>query len=183
MVLNDIIDQVSERPQSKATHFSSAYQVGYFPIKHSPIWLLLCCRTTMTRDPRWRTLCSTASREPRTWCVSGIVAGCGSGLQRYNTLLTNVSEINVNKYYYWLCSVCVLLMIYLYLLMLHPQVLSIIVFDPFTELFITLCIVVNVLFMSADHYDVEYDGMWVLQSTSLGSDSIWIFQNMAKSLR
>ena len=43
--------------------------------------------------------------------------------------------------------------------MLHPQVLSIIVFDPFTELFITLCIVVNVLFMSADHYDVEYDGM------------------------
>ena len=39
------------------------------------------------------------------------------------------------------------------------QVLSIIVFDPFTELFITLCIVVNVLFMSADHYDVEYDGM------------------------
>ena len=27
MVLNDIIDQVSERPQSKATHFSSAYQV------------------------------------------------------------------------------------------------------------------------------------------------------------
>ena len=102
MVLNDIIDQVSERPQSKATHFSSAYQVGYFPIKHSPIWLLLCCRTTMTRDPRWRTLCSTASREPRTWCVSGIVAGCGSGLQRYtHTLLTNVSEINVNKYYYW----------------------------------------------------------------------------------
>ncbi len=27
MVLNDIIDQVSERPQSKATHLSSAYQV------------------------------------------------------------------------------------------------------------------------------------------------------------
>jgi hypothetical protein len=29
MVLNDIIDQVSERPQSKATHLSSAYQVTY----------------------------------------------------------------------------------------------------------------------------------------------------------
>ena len=40
-----------------------------------------------------------------------------------------------------------------------PQVLSIIVFDPFTELFITLCIVVNVVFMGLDHYDVEYDGM------------------------
>ena len=36
MVLNDIIDQVSERPQSKATHFSSAYQVcieGWSPKK------------------------------------------------------------------------------------------------------------------------------------------------------
>ena len=32
-----------------------------------------------------------------------------------------------------------------------------IVFDPFTELFITLCIVVNVVFMGADHYNVDYD--------------------------
>ena len=39
------------------------------------------------------------------------------------------------------------------------QLFSYIVFDPFVELFITLCIVVNVLFMSADHYNVEYDGM------------------------
>ena len=45
------------------------------------------------------------------------------------------------------------------LTLLLPQVLSIIVFDPFTELFITLCIVVNVVFMGLDHYDVEYDGM------------------------
>ena len=35
MVLNDIIDQVSERPQSKATHFSSAYQV--IPILRLPL--------------------------------------------------------------------------------------------------------------------------------------------------
>jgi hypothetical protein len=33
MVLNDIIDQVSERPQSKATHLSSAYQVGMRRVK------------------------------------------------------------------------------------------------------------------------------------------------------
>ena len=45
------------------------------------------------------------------------------------------------------------------LTLLLAQVLSIIVFDPFTELFITLCIVVNVVFMGLDHYDVEYDGM------------------------
>ena len=39
------------------------------------------------------------------------------------------------------------------------EVMSYFVFDPFTELFITLCIAVNVLFMAADHYSVEYDGM------------------------
>lgn len=32
-----------------------------------------------------------------------------------------------------------------------------IVFDPFVELFITLCIVVNTLFMALDHYDMDKD--------------------------
>lgn len=31
------------------------------------------------------------------------------------------------------------------------------VFDPFTELFITLCIVVNTLFMALDHHDMDKD--------------------------
>ena len=39
------------------------------------------------------------------------------------------------------------------------QFMSWIVFDPFVELFITLCIAVNVVFMSLDQYSVEYDGM------------------------
>ena len=39
------------------------------------------------------------------------------------------------------------------------EVLSFIVFDPFVELFITLCIAVNVVFMSMDQYNVNYDGM------------------------
>ena len=39
------------------------------------------------------------------------------------------------------------------------DVMSCFVFDPFTELFITLCIAVNVIFMSLDHYSIEYDGM------------------------
>ena len=30
-------------------------------------------------------------------------------------------------------------------------------FDPFTELFITLCILVNVIFMALDQYDIQYD--------------------------
>ena len=42
------------------------------------------------------------------------------------------------------------------------EVLAFVVFDPFTELFITLCIVVNVVFMALDSYDITYadnDGM------------------------
>lgn len=35
--------------------------------------------------------------------------------------------------------------------------LSLIVFDPFVELFITLCIVVNTLFMALDHHDMDRD--------------------------
>ena len=37
------------------------------------------------------------------------------------------------------------------------EILSMLVFDAFTEFFITLCIIVNVLFMAADHYVIEYD--------------------------
>ena len=37
------------------------------------------------------------------------------------------------------------------------EVLAFLVFDPFTELIITLCIVVNVIFMALDHYTIEYD--------------------------
>ena len=59
----------------------------------------------------------------------------------------------------WIRTAEVIISFKLNILIISYQVLSIIVFDPFTELFITLCIVVNVLFMSADHYDVEYDGM------------------------
>jgi hypothetical protein len=33
--------------------------------------------------------------------------------------------------------------------------LSFIIFDPFIDLFITLCIVVNTLFMALDHHDMD----------------------------
>ncbi len=35
------------------------------------------------------------------------------------------------------------------------QGFSFIIFDPFTDLFITLCIVVNTLFMALDHHDMD----------------------------
>lgn len=37
------------------------------------------------------------------------------------------------------------------------EMLAFLVFDPFTELFITLCIAVNVIFMALDQYNIEYD--------------------------
>ena len=35
------------------------------------------------------------------------------------------------------------------------QFLSLIIFDPFIDLFITLCIMVNTLFMALDHHDMD----------------------------
>ena len=37
------------------------------------------------------------------------------------------------------------------------EVLSFIVFDAFTEVFITLCIVVNIIFMALNRYELECD--------------------------
>merc|ERR550532_279274 len=102
MVLNDIIDQVSERPMSKATHFSSAYQ-------------------------------DDDDEGPK---MKDIIFDC----------IKKTSDVMC----VWDCC---------WLWIRTAEVLSIIVFDPFTELFITLCIMVNVVFMAADHYDVEFDGM------------------------
>lgn len=42
--------------------------------------------------------------------------------------------------------------------------ISFIVFDPFVELFITLCIVVNTLFMALDHHDMDRSIEKVLKS-------------------
>lgn len=37
------------------------------------------------------------------------------------------------------------------------QFFAAVVYDPFMELFITLCIVVNTLFMAMDHYNMDHD--------------------------
>nr|WQE97497.1 voltage-gated sodium channel [Varroa destructor] len=44
------------------------------------------------------------------------------------------------------------------------EIIGLIVFDPFMELFITLCIVVNTLFMAMDHHDMDRDFENVLRS-------------------
>lgn len=41
---------------------------------------------------------------------------------------------------------------------------ALLVFDPFVELFITLCIVVNTLFMALDHHDMDRDMERALKS-------------------
>jgi voltage-gated sodium channel type II alpha len=44
------------------------------------------------------------------------------------------------------------------------EIFALIVFDPFMELFITLCIVVNTLFMAMDHHDMDPDFEKVLKA-------------------
>lgn len=44
------------------------------------------------------------------------------------------------------------------------EIFALIVFDPFMELFITLCIVVNTLFMAMDHHDMDQDFEKVLKA-------------------
>ncbi|KAL0271720.1 UNVERIFIED_CONTAM: hypothetical protein PYX00_008718 [Menopon gallinae] len=44
------------------------------------------------------------------------------------------------------------------------EFVALIVFDPFVELFITLCIVVNTLFMALDHHDMDRDMERALKS-------------------
>ena len=44
------------------------------------------------------------------------------------------------------------------------ELFALIVFDPFMELFITLCIVVNTLFMAMDHHDMDPDFEKVLNA-------------------
>lgn len=44
------------------------------------------------------------------------------------------------------------------------EYVSLIVFDPFVELFITLCIVVNTMFMALDHHDMNKEMEKVLKS-------------------
>lgn len=42
--------------------------------------------------------------------------------------------------------------------------MALIVFDPFMELFITLCIVVNTLFMAMDHHNMDKEFEAALQN-------------------
>lgn len=55
---------------------------------------------------------------------------------------------------------------------------ALIVFDPFVELFITLCIVVNTLFMALDHHKMDHDLEKALKSGNYVSISIFL-QNRA----
>jgi voltage-gated sodium channel type II alpha len=52
---------------------------------------------------------------------------------------------------------------------------ALLVFDPFVELFITLCIVVNTLFMALDHYEMNKDMERALKSGNYVScsNSYW----------
>lgn len=61
---------------------------------------------------------------------------------------------------------------------------SLLVFDPFVELFITLCIVVNTLFMALDHHDMDKDMDRVLKSGNYVSiyviEIVWRFNEIGR---
>ncbi len=77
-------------------------------------------------------------------------AGADDDDDRWKRQLVENLEKCVNLFCVWDCA---------WIWIRMSEVLAIVVFDPFTELFITLCIAVNVLFMAMDHYLLEYDGM------------------------
>lgn len=52
---------------------------------------------------------------------------------------------------------------------------NLIVFDPFVELFITLCIVVNTLFMALDHHNMDKDLEKALKSGNYVSAVLHLF--------
>lgn len=63
---------------------------------------------------------------------------------------------------------------------------SLIVFDPFVELFITLCIVVNTLFMALDHHKMDHDlekalksGNYVSILISLRNQTYYIYSSFS----
>ena len=53
----------------------------------------------------------------------------------------------------WIDLLCIWDCCYVYIK--FAELLSIIVFDPFTDLFITLCIVVNTAFMALDSHNID----------------------------
>lgn len=61
---------------------------------------------------------------------------------------------------------------------------ALVVFDPFVELFITLCIVVNTLFMALDHHNMDRDLEKALKSGNYVRSSnlcVTIYNNLATS--
>ncbi|XP_065166084.1 sodium channel protein para isoform X6 [Atheta coriaria] len=63
------------------------------------------------------------------------------------------------KFLEWLLKVIDILCVWdcCWLWLQLQKYVALIVFDPFVELFITLCIVVNTLFMALDHHDMDKD--------------------------
>lgn len=58
------------------------------------------------------------------------------------------------------------------------EFVALIVFDPFVELFITLCIVVNTLFMALDHHDMDRDMERALKSGNYVSITLMSWERL-----
>ena len=61
------------------------------------------------------------------------------------------------------------------------QHLSFIIFDPFVDLFVTLCIVVNTLFMALDHHDMDPSFAEILKNGNLVSKKMYLITGKSLS--
>ena len=60
------------------------------------------------------------------------------------------------------------------------EFLSFIVFDPFVDLFITLCIVINTAFMALDHHDMDPTMTSTLKNGNYVRDFLYFRQKKIK---
>ena len=84
-------------------------------------------------------------------------------------VLKNSKILNDHLLFFFLKVGFAKINIILYFIFVLFQYLSFIIFDPFVDLFVTLCIVVNTLFMALDHHDMDPSFAEILKNGNLVS--------------
>ncbi|KAL1421885.1 hypothetical protein MTO96_022598 [Rhipicephalus appendiculatus] len=133
MVLNDIIEQAAGR-QSKASE-RGTYQLRFYPPPFEPNPPASSSDLYFVCDLVFRKRARTLQREEqeRPKFKDKCMANCLKCIDMFCVW---------DCCWYWIRI---------------QEILGLIVFDPFMELFITLCIVVNTLFMAMDHHAMDPD--------------------------
>nr|CAD7455938.1 unnamed protein product [Timema tahoe] len=169
MVLNDIIEQAAGRQSRASEHGVRRNNAGSMQLQ-----LHLCPkRLNFTRREE------VPSHEHRSrMVIPRQIQPTGTVVTKSRSLLDYISiyyfpteedeegptlkEKIVAQFFKYIDVFCVWDCCWLWLKI--QEYVALIVFDPFVELFITLCIVVNTLFMALDHHDMNKDMEKALKS-------------------